>query len=80
MKFKYIYNGMWGVEYDPIAKTMMAGYAVDCQPHVPTFMITEIEEEDVDIAIVMCAELYSCYGVIITSFEKLIQEYLVYLG
>lgn len=80
MKFKYIYNGMWGVEYDPIAKTMMAGYAVDSQSYVPTFMITEIDEEDVDIAIVMCTELYSCYGVIITSFEKLIQEYLVYLG
>ena len=80
MCFKYLYNEIWGVEYDPTGKTMIAGYAVDAQSYVPTFMITEIDEDDVDVAIVMCAELSSCYGLIISPFEKLIQEYLVCLG
>ena len=80
MEIKFFYNGMWGVAYNTTTKTMTAGYAVDAQSFVPTFMITEIDEDDVDIAIVMCAELYSSFGIIISSFEKLIQEYLLYLG
>lgn len=80
MGIKYFYNGIWGVAYDPTSKTMLAGYVVDAQSFIPTFMITETDEDDVDIAIIMCAELHSCFGIIITTFEKLIQEYLMYLA
>lgn len=80
MKIKYIYNGIWGVTYDPTTKTMLAGYAIDAQSFIPTFMITETDEDDVFIAIVMCAELHSCFGLINTTFEKLIQEYLLHLN
>ena len=76
MIFKYFYNGIWGVTYNPNTKTMLAGYAVDAQSFIPTFMITETDEEDVEIAVIMCVELYSSFGIIITTFENLINEYL----
>ena len=80
MEYKYFYNRIWGVSYNPTTKTILAGYAMDAQSFIPTFMITETDEDDVDIAIIMCAELNSCFGLTITTFEKLIQEYLLRLG
>ena len=80
MEFKLFYNGIWGVEYNPTTKTLLAGYAMDAQSFIPTFMITETDEDDVDIAIIMCAELHSSFGLIISTFEIIIQEYLIRLG
>lgn len=80
MEFKLFYNGIWGVEYNPITKTLLAGYAMDAQSFIPTFMITETDEDDIDIAIIMCAELHSSFGLIISTFEKIIQECLIRLG
>lgn len=80
MEFKLFYNGIWGVEYNPITKTLLTGYAMDAQSFIPTFMITETDEDDIDIAIIMCAELHSSFGLIISTFEKIIQEYLIRLG
>lgn len=77
MDFKYFYNGIWGVKYDPTIKTVLVGYAVDAQSFIPTFMVTETDEDDVEIAVIMCVELYSSYGIIITTFEELINEYLI---
>lgn len=77
MSFNYLYNGIWGVTYDPTTKTVLVGYAVDAQSFIPTFMVTETDGDDVEIAVIMCVELYSSYGVIITTFEKLINEYLI---
>ena len=76
MEFKYFYNGVWGVQYNPTTKTVLVGFAVDTQTSIPTFMITETDEDDVDIAVIMCVELYSSFGIIITTFENLINEYL----
>ena len=77
MEFKYFYNGVWGVMYDTATKTVLVGYAVDAQSFIPTFMVTETDEDEVEIAVIMCVALYSSYGIIITTFEELINEYLL---
>ena len=80
MKTKIYNDGMWGFEYDTTTKTMKAGYTDDSQSFIPSFVITEIDEDDVDTAIVMCAELYKFYGVIVSTFANLKKEFLLELG
>ena len=75
MKNNIIYNGEWGVQYDPIKKEMIAGYSLDGVTFSPEFRITEIEEVNIIDAIEMCSILYSSYGLIIASYKELLEEY-----
>ena len=74
---KYLVINNYGVVYNTITKTMTAGYSVDGKTFTPNFHITELEEYDLEIAVLICQELSSLYGVIDSSFEKLINEYLI---
>ncbi len=76
MDINYI-ERIWGVVYDPISKTMDAGLCndVDSNEFTPLFHITEIEKEDILDAVATCAVLYSSYGIIVSSYESLKEEY-----
>lgn len=65
------------VVYNTVTKTMTAGYSIDGKTFTPNFHITELEEYDLEIAVLICQALSSLYGTIDSSFEKLINEYLI---
>lgn len=71
MKCDFLYNGEWGGIYDPITKTMTAGYSMDGITFSPEFIISELEEEDLESAIAICSSLYCYYRIIVGQFEKL---------
>ena len=73
MKCDFLYGCEWGGIYDPITKTMTAGYSMDGITFSPEFIISELEEECVETAIAICSSLYCYYGIIIASFEGLKQ-------
>lgn len=75
MKKNFLYNGEWGVQYDPIKKEMIAGHSSDGVTFSPEFCITELEEGNVIDAIEMCSILYSIYGLIIGSYKGLLEDY-----
>ena len=75
MKAEYIYDGEWGVTYDPIKKTMIAGYSMDGETFTPEFVITELEEDDLVDDSLTCSIMYASYGVIVASYKKLLEEY-----
>ena len=68
-------DGEWGANYDPQTKTMLGGYSLDGETFSPEFQITEIEEEDIAIALHICSALYSDYGNISAPYSKLVEEY-----
>lgn len=73
MKCDFLYDGEWGGIYDPITKTMTAGYSMDGITFSPEFIISELEEECVETAIAICSSLYCYYGIIFASFDGLKQ-------
>lgn len=77
---QFLFNDEWGVVYDPIGKTMTAGYSTDGNTFTPSFFISEVEAEDIEIAVIICVELSPNYGVIISSFGEIMHDYLLYLG
>ena len=68
-------DGEWGVNYDPETKTMLGGYSIDGKTFKTEFIITEIDEERIYLAIHICSDLYSSYGTIASPYEALVKEY-----
>jgi hypothetical protein len=75
MKSDFVYKNEWGVAYDPIEETMNAGYSMDGENFSSEFLITEIQEKDILIAIAICANLYSSYGAIVAPYKDLLELY-----
>lgn len=76
IKNKFLLEGEWGADYDPETRTMLGGYSVDGDTFSPEFQITEIEEEDVPNALIMCSSMYSDYGMIAAPYRVLVSEYM----
>lgn len=77
---KYLVINNWGVVYNTINKTMTAGKRVRDNKLIIDLTVTDIEEYDLWIAVIIYEELYSNSGAIVSSFENLMNEYLLYLG
>ena len=78
MKFnnEILVGGEWGANYDPKTKTMLGGYSLDGETFSPEFQITEIEEEEMPNALLICSALYSDYGMIAAPYRVLLEEYI----
>lgn len=70
-----LYNGEWGVSYDPKERVMLGGYSLDGETFSPEFKITDIDSQDVENAIAMCGFLYKYYGIIVGTYSGLITVY-----
>lgn len=75
IKNDFLYNGEWGVSYDPQKREMLGGYSLDGETFNPEFQITEIDFKDVENAINMCSSLYCYYGIIVSPYDCLLDEY-----
>ncbi len=75
IKNETLYNGEWGVSYDPQTRTMLGGYSIDGETFSPEFQITEIDSDEVPHAIALCSLLYSEYGTIVSTFNDLLECY-----
>lgn len=76
LKNEILLGEEWGANYDPKTKTMLGGYSLDGETFSPEFQITEIEEEDVPDALIMCSSIYSDYGMIAAPYRVLVSEYM----
>ena len=72
----FLLNEEWGANYNPTTKTMLGGYSGDGETFSPEFKITEIEEEDVPNALLICSALYCDYGMISASYRSLVEAYI----
>ena len=70
-----LYDGEWGVSYNPQEKVMLGGYSLDGETFSPEFKITEIDSQDVADAIAICSCLYCDYGTIVSPFKNLLELY-----
>lgn len=75
MNNEYSYNGEWGIAYNRTTKVMTAGFSTDGETFSPDFHISEIQEKDILIAIAICANLYSNYGIIVAPYKDLLDLY-----
>lgn len=76
IKNEILLGGEWGANYDPKTKTMLGGYSLDGETFCPEFQITEIEEEEISDALLICSALYSDYGMIAAPYRDLLDEYI----
>ena len=75
-KEKFLTIDGWNVVYNPITKIMTAGNRV----RNLDFSVTDIERNDLWMAIIFYEELYANKGTIVSSFENLINEYLIHIA
>lgn len=72
---KYLIINNYGVVYNRKTKTMTAGNRVKNNKLVIDYIVTEVEEDDVEIAFILCHLQHPSHKRIITTYGKLVNEY-----
>lgn len=72
---KYLVINNYGVVYNRKTKTMTAGNRVKNNNLVINYTVTEVEEDDVEIAFILCHLKHSNDKRIVTTFGSLVNEY-----
>lgn len=79
-KEKFLIINNFGVVYNTVSKIMTAGRNVRNNNLIIDFTITDVEEDDLAIAVILCNLLYPNQRAIKTSFTNLMHEYILFKG
>ena len=72
---KYLVINNYGVVYNKKNKTMTAGNCVHNNRLIIDYTVNDVEEDDIEIAFILCRLLYPNDKKTVTSFGELINEY-----
>jgi hypothetical protein len=75
MDKEILYDGKWGACYDPMTKTMYGGYCEDGKTFNPSFIITDLNDYDMPLAMSACVSLYSDKGKIDATYADVLGDY-----
>ena len=67
-------NGKWGANYDRERGEMLGGYSEDGVTFHPDFRVTEIDEDNVPNALVLCSMMFETKGKIDMPYAELEAE------